>query len=264
MRPENPRPGWRAVLLGLIAATATVAVVLQGPIPQDPAYHAFSDQRMLFGIPHFWNVVSNVPFAIAGVLGLLVMGRKPSGMIAESSAAYAAFFSGAVLIAFGSAWYHLDPTNATLLWDRLPMTISLMAFFDLVIAEHVSSRLARRALVPLIAIGIASAAYWGVSERLGAPDLRPYVLVQFLPMLLIPLILLLYPSRLSRVRVLWLILAFYALAKAFELGDAAMYRVLGFMSGHTLKHFAAAAAMFTLIWGLRRRSPLPAELHRAG
>jgi hypothetical protein len=246
----------RAIILGLLAAAAVVAVVLYGPIPQDPAYHAFSDQRTLLGVPHFWNVVSNVPFAFAGVLGLLVVRRRPPGMIAEDAAAYAAFFAGAVLIAAGSAWYHLNPTNATLLWDRLPMTISLMAFLDLVIAEHVDGRLARRALFPLIVLGVASAAYWRLSERLGAPDLRAYALVQFLPMLLIPLILLLYPSRLRGPRVLWLIVGCYAIAKMFELGDAAVHRVLGGLSGHTLKHLAAAAGIFLLVWGLRRRSPL--------
>jgi hypothetical protein len=249
------RPDRRTVLLAFLAVTAIVAVVAYGPIPQDPAYHAFSDQRTLLGIPHFWNVVSNLPFALAGVIGLIVVARRPGGMVAGNAAAYAAFFAGAVLIAAGSAWYHLNPTNASLVWDRLPMTISLMAFFDVVIAEHVDARLARRALIPLNAIRIATAAWWGISDRLGAPDLRAYVIVQFLPMLLIPVILLLYPSRLGGVWVLWLILVFYGLAKAFELGDAAVHRVLGVISGHTLKHFAAAAGLFTLVWGLRHRSP---------
>ena len=34
------------------------------PIAQDPLYHAFADQRALLGVPHFWNVVSNLPFVL--------------------------------------------------------------------------------------------------------------------------------------------------------------------------------------------------------
>jgi hypothetical protein len=251
-----PRPiDHRLVLLGCVAVIAIAGVVAYGPIPQDPGYHAFSDQRKILGIPHFWNVVSNAPFAIAGVLGLMVVARRPKGMIAENALAYVLFFAGAVLIAIGSSWYHLNPTNAALLWDRLPMTISLMAFVGIVGGEHVDVRAARRALVPLVAIGIASAAYWGVSERLGHSDLRPYALVQFLPILLIPIILVAYPSRFTAPFVHWAILGCYAVAKLLELLDAQVHRALGVMSGHPLKHVVAAAAMFLLVWGIARRAP---------
>jgi hypothetical protein len=245
----------RFAVLGFIAGACTVGVMSQGPIPQDPAYHAFSDQRTILGVPHFWNVVSNAPFLLAGVLGLLVVARRPPGMVAENSRAYALFFLGAILIAIGSAWYHLDPTNATLVWDRLPMTISLMAFVAIVIGEHVDVGIARRVLLPLVAVGIASAAYWGVSERLGRSDLRPYAIVQFLPMVLIPLILLMYPSRLTKPWIHWLVFASYAVAKVLELLDGGVHRALGFASGHSLKHVAAAAAMFILVLGLRSRVP---------
>jgi hypothetical protein len=253
MSAEN-RQVFRAALLGVLAVAGILGVALSGPIRQDPAYHAFSDQRELFGIPHFWNVVSNVPFAVAGILGLWVIARRPRGMIAENSLAYVLFFAGAVLIAVGSGFYHVDPNDQTLVWDRLPMTISLMAFFDVVLGEHVGVRLARRALIPLVAVGIASAAYWGLSQTWGDPDLRPYAIVQFLPLVLVPLILLLYPSRLTKVRFLWCVLACYAVAKVFELFDAPVHRALGGVSGHTLKHLSAAGAMFVLARGLRSRT----------
>jgi hypothetical protein len=254
MAPTHAR-AWRAALLLVVSAAGIVGVALHGPIPQDPAYHAFSDRRTLLGVPHFWNVVSNLPFALAGIVGLVVVAQRPRGMLGENALAYGLFFAGAVIVAAGSAYYHLDPTNATLVWDRLAMTIALMAFFDVVIAEHLDARFARRALLPLVGIGIASVAYWAVSERHGAPDLRPYAVVQFLPLVLVPMILLLYPSRLTGVRVHWLILACYAVAKGFELADGPVHRALGAVSGHTLKHGAAAAGVFVLAWGLRRRVP---------
>ena len=223
-----------------------------GPISQDPAYHAFADQREILGVPHFWNVVSNVPFALAGILGLVVLARRPRGMIAENSLAYVLFFAGAILIAVGSGYYHLNPTNETLLWDRLPMTISLMAFFDVVIGEHIGVRLARRAIVPLVAVGIASAAYWGLCGR-GSASLRdrPVPAARAHSS---------HPDPLSipaeRGPVLWAVLACYAVAKVFELFDAPVHRALG-VSGHTLKHVAAAVAMFVLALGLRSRTSPP-------
>ena len=47
-------------LLVLSIVVITLAFLLP-PIPQDPAYHAFADQRTLHGVPHFWNVASSLP-----------------------------------------------------------------------------------------------------------------------------------------------------------------------------------------------------------
>jgi hypothetical protein len=98
-------------------------------------------------------------------------------------------------------------------------------------------------------------AAWVVSEHQGASDLRLYVLVQFLPMLLIPLILLLYPSRLTRAGLLWTLLALYAAAKALEHFDTAVFEHLGLLSGHTLKHLLAAGSLYGLLVALRLRQP---------
>jgi hypothetical protein len=45
------------------------------PLLQDQSYHQFADQRELFGIPNFWNVVSNLPFIAVGAVGLLQVRR---------------------------------------------------------------------------------------------------------------------------------------------------------------------------------------------
>lgn len=251
---SHAHPGWRAALLLLMAAMALVALVWHGPIPQPAGYHAFADQRALLGIPHFWNVVSSLPFTLTGLAGLWVLLRtRPPGAVAELKSCYATAFAGAVLIGLGSAWYHLRPDNATLVWDRLPMTVTFMAFFAIVIGEHIDARLARRALPGLLLAGLGSVAYWALSERLGLSDLRPYLLVQFLPMALIPLILLLYPSRLTGVGLLWTLLGLYGVAKALESFDAALFEQLELLSGHTLKHLLAAGSLGCLVVGLRVR-----------
>ena len=129
MRGNN----FRLSCLAGFTLLAIVVVFFIPPIPQDPAYHDFVDQRTLHGVPNFWNVASNLPFVIAGLLGLLVLlGRKPlPGGLPELKWAYVVFFAGVLLTGFGSAYYHLDPTNESLVWDRLPMTLAFMAFFPL-------------------------------------------------------------------------------------------------------------------------------------
>jgi hypothetical protein len=250
---------WRGALLLAIVLVAAVLVALQDPIAQPPDYHAFADQRSILGIANLMNVLSNLAFVLVGAVGLAAVLRAPSlpGGLVALRPAYAAFFAGAVLIGFGSALYHLAPDNALLVWDRLPMTLAFMALFSAVVGEHVDPELGRRLLWPLIVVGAASVLYWWFTERAGRGDLRPYLLVQFLPMLLVPLVMLLYPSRLDRTRELWALIGLYLLAKLLELGDAAIFAVGGILSGHTLKHLVAALAMAMLLRALltRRRRP---------
>jgi hypothetical protein len=155
------------------------------PIAQDPTYHDFADQRSLLGIANFGDVVSNVGFVVVGLLGLTyVVGRR--GMTVPPAASdcwpYAVFFVGVALVAVGSGYYHLAPSNGTLLWDRLPMTVAFMALFAAFIVDRIHSRLGVTVMLPLlIALGIASIAYWHVTEAAGHGDLRFYDLVQFYP-----------------------------------------------------------------------------------
>ncbi|GAB1595194.1 ceramidase domain-containing protein [Lysobacter claricitrinus] len=233
----------RAVLL-LITFAAVVVLAMHGPIPQDPGYHHFADTRTIAGVPNAWNVLSNLPFLIVGVHGLL---RAPQLAVARTRAGYVALCIGIAAVAFGSGAYHWAPSNTTLVGDRLPMTIAFMAFFALLLDERVVDDIRHRGLAALLVLGVASVAYWNVTERFGAGDLRPYVLVQFLPMLLVPLILVLRPSRWLDTR--WLVAALvgYALAKALEQFDAPVYAALGVVSGHALKHVVAALAAACIV-----------------
>jgi hypothetical protein len=58
------------LLYGLMIVSL-VALLPLPPLLQDQNYHQFADQRELFGIPNFWNVVSNLPFIAIGAAGLL-------------------------------------------------------------------------------------------------------------------------------------------------------------------------------------------------
>ncbi|HNG60439.1 MAG TPA: hypothetical protein PKZ52_11485, partial [Cellvibrionaceae bacterium] len=85
-------------------------------------------------------------------------------------------------------------------------------------------------------------------------DLQAYLLVQFLPMLIIPLILLLFPVNHSRPSAYWLLLVCYLLAKVCEHFDTVIYELGLGLSGHTLKHLIAAAGIFLLAVNYRRRT----------
>ena len=241
-------------LLVLCAVLAAGFIIAQGPIPQDADYHLFVDTREMWAIPNFWNVVTNIPFALVGLLGIYRL-RKPGkpGFIDETATAYTLLFFGTFLVAFGSSYYHLEPNNQTLVWDRLPMTIAFMALFSIVISEFISIRSGKALLLPLILAGMLSVLYWHVSEMKGSGDLRFYVMVQFYPMLAIPIILVCFRSRCTHVQAYWWLLALYITAKVFEHLDSEVYDMLGFISGHSLKHLFAALGIYVLLLYYQRR-----------
>jgi len=243
------------VLLAFTAVVTIATILSLGPIPQDVSYHLFVDTRKIWSIPNFWNVVTNAPFAIVGLLGLYQL-RNPGrlGFLNETATAYTLLFFGTLLIAFGSSYYHLQPNNLTLVWDRLPMTIAFMALFSIIISEFISVRSGRALLLPLILAGILSVIYWHISEIRGEGDLRLYALVQFYPMLASPIILLCFRSRCTHVQAYWWLLLIYIVAKAFEYLDGEVFAALGFISGHSLKHLTAALGIYVLLLFYQRRS----------
>jgi len=139
------------------------------------------------------------------------------------------------------------------------MTIGFAGLFSIIVGEFISVRAARRILVPLLAVGIASVVYWAFTEARGSGDLRPYAVVQFLPMLLIPVILLAYTPSIGSAKFYWLMLVFYVLAKLFEHFDATIFAAGQLVSGHTLKHLSASMTPATMLYSLMaRRSALAA------
>ena len=224
-----------------------LAVMAQPAIHQPLAYHHFADTRTLLGVPNFWNVLSNLPFLIVGIAGLAWTAARLKHIAPILQRPWLILFAGVALVGLGSSWYHLAPSNATLVWDRLPMTIAFMAFFAIILGEHIDLKLTHWLLWPLLIAGVASVFYWEATD-----DLRPYALVQFLPVLLIPLILVLYPRQGSGA--VWAALGFYVLAKLLEQFDPQVYAAFGRqMSGHSLKHVAAAVGMWALLAGLKGR-----------
>ena len=250
-------------LLIAVTGSAIAGVLLIAPIPQDIAHHYFFDQRSMYGIPNFWNVVSNLSYLLVGLSGFYLLSSYPKNVYLKQNRLFYVMYSLALcLVASGSSYYHLHPTNNTLLWERLPMTLAFMSFFCIVLADYISHRLAIIALFPLIALAIASVIYWHQTETTGADDLRYYALTQFLPMLLVALILLMFNQERSHSHLIWIMLTGYVLAKIFEMYDHEIYEYLGVVSGHTIKHVIAALSAYMLISRGEKVAIIKQALHR--
>lgn len=227
------------VLLGVLAAMA-VALLLAGPIAQWSDYHQFADRRAWLGLPNAADVLSNLPFALVGAWGL---------WRAAPHAAWRMFCLALIATALGSSYYHWHPTDARLVCDRIPIAWACLALVAALLVEHGQPRWADgRRLVALALAGGAAVVAWYASG-----DLRLYVAMQLLPILLVPLLLLL---RLPRERTAapalawWSVLACYGVAKAAEGLDHEVLHALGVVSGHTLKHLFAALGAALLLWGV--------------
>jgi hypothetical protein len=242
---------------GLAALAAAIAWLAVPPIPQDLAYHRLADSRAWLGIPNALNVLSNAGFLLIGALGLaFVLGR--GGRAFQEPAErwpYVVFFGGLLLTGVGSAYYHWAPGNARLAWDRLPLAITLMGLLAATIAERIGVKAARWLLGPLVALAAGSVIYWHYTEQRGAGDLRLYALVQFYPIVAVPLLLWWLPPRYTRGSDLLAAAATYAAAKVPELLDALILSVTRVVSGHTLKHLLAALAGYWVLHMLRYRRP---------
>lgn len=236
----------RVYLVLFLALVALIAVLSLPPIPQDPAYHDFTDTRTFFGIPSFLNVATNLAFLIVGVLGVHACA---TGSVAGARSAWLTCFGGVALVGLGSSYYHLAPDNDTLVWDRLPMSVGFMALLVAVLAEHLRPRLEKILLAPAILLGAVSVLVWHLAD-----DLRLYAWVQFMPLLVIPAVLLLFDSAYTHRRLLLVALAVYALAKLAEHYDRTVFEATGqIISGHSLKHLLAALALYIVYRMLQRR-----------
>lgn len=249
----------RALAPWLVAAGLAALAWALPPVAQPPGYHDFADQRACGGLPNCLDTASNALFVLAGAAGLWLLRRGvPVFRDRREQLSYRLFFVGAILVGFGSGYYHLEPGNGRLLWDRLAMMLTFMAWFAAIVGERVDPAAGRRLLPLLVATGLAAALWWGWSEAQGRGDLRFYGLMQLLPALLVPLLLWLHPPRYGGDRGILAVVGLYLLAFGFDLADRKVFGLTGgLVSGHTLKHAVAALAVHAATRHLRRRRPVP-------
>lgn len=254
------RPHLRSGLLALAAAALAALLWARGPIGQWAHYHRFADARSWLGVPNAADVLSNLPFLAIGAWALWRLRRAPSA--SPTLTAWRAFAVALVLTAIGSAVYHWSPGNDSLVGDRLPIAWACAALACAFLGERVGTQWSRpEVLAGALSFAALAVAFWWLTERAGEGDLRLYLFVQVLPMLLVPLGLVLglaatTPAA-TPARAWWAVLGCYVLAKGFEIADQAVFAALGALSGHTLKHLVAAAGA-----GLLLRAAVQAQTGR--
>lgn len=240
----------------LVAFLGALALASFGPaVAQHAHYHAFADQRSWFGVPCAMDVLSNLPFAVAGVWGLMVVGHKRSTPWDTRWALCAVFFAGLLVTAVGSTVYHWQPDNWGLAWDRVGMVGAFAGLLGMAAADRISTRSGVWVAGLVLVAGPLAVAVWYTSG-----NLMPWVVVQGGGMLLVIVLALRRPIPQAWGLPLLAVIAFYALAKLLELGDHAVYAWShGLVSGHSLKHMAAAMAAFPVLFvmhnGARVKSP---------
>ncbi len=252
------------LLLPLYLVAVLAGIQWVPPIAQDPAYHAFADQREWLGIPNFADVASNLPLLVAGLWGLgtvLTGARTGTGFARAAERRIAGvFFAAVAATAVGSAWYHLAPDNARLFWDRLPLALAFTSLPALLIAERAPiTRGAATLLGAWMLVGPASVLYWHIGELAGSSDLRPYFLLHGF-MLVLPPLLIALPTPFSHRHLVGIAFVLYLLAMAGDLFDHAVFGWLGgLVSGHTLKHLLVGVATALLVRRLQIRHCRRAE-----
>lgn len=260
----------------LIIAAAALGMAAYGPIEQPAGYHEFADQSTLWGVPHAGDVLSNAGFAlVAGWAATVLWPRRREPAMREGWPGYGLFLAALAATAIGSTFYHLAPDDARLVWDRLPIALACAGLLAAVHAERGSAeracrlRLARAVfdrppsgrgpgrpswlMWGYVAAAVSSVAWWRMTDLRGTGDLRPYLLLQGLPLVLIPLWQWSSARPLQERRAFGIAVLLYVAAKGFELADSVVYDAVAPLSGHTLKHVLAALAAAAIIRGLSNR-----------
>lgn len=235
------------LLLGLIGIIAIVGYIIVPPIGQNEEYHIFGDRATILSIPNFWNVISNVTFSLVGIFGIFSILK-----LKEVNWLFMTFLIGISLIGIGSGYYHYMPNSKTLIWDRLPMTIAFTSLISMVVSEFINNKAGRLLLLPLLALGFYSIFVW-----IKFDDLRLYALVQYVPIIAIPIILIFFKSE-NSTKGFWQLVIVYAIAKIFEIFDFEIYTLLKVISGHSIKHIIASLGVFLLIIDYKKTKSKPA------
>jgi hypothetical protein len=242
----------------VITLLALLAAVLAPAMPQWLSYHNFADARTMLSVPNFLNVGSNAAFLVVGVIGLYVaLGDRARFQFSIERWPYVVLFLGVLLTAAGSGYYHLAPDNTRLFWDRLPMTVAFMGLISAQIVDRISIRAGILLLLPMLLVGAGSVVYWRATESAGAGNVMPYGILQGYSVVMLLAITVLMPSRYTLGNYLYWVFAWYVASKLFETFDRTVFLAGHLVSGHTLKHLAAAVAGVPVILMLTRRTLRP-------
>ena len=127
----------------IIAFLGIAGLIWNGSIPQWASYHNFADKRSFCGIPNFFDTFSNFSFFVAGIYLLVKFqkAKKLNNFSIKDIIFYYAMALSLISLFLGSFYYHLQPNDIRLVWDRLPIAsffslLFLQILFEMKIIEN--------------------------------------------------------------------------------------------------------------------------------
>lgn len=235
-----------------VAATLTAAVVVAvvvglvvGPVTRAPGFHAYADRRAWLGVPNAGDVLSNLAFLVVAALAARRL-RAPA-LAAPRGLAIAAVVAVG-LVGVGSGAYHLAPGDAALAFDWAPIVLALVALTACVVGDRGGVALGRAVVLVGAPLALAVVAIWYAGGGTHGGDMRWYVALQGTAVLLPLVVALVAPGQIARLP-LAAALGAFVLARAFTARDAWWLATVG-ISGHALKHVAAAGAAGLALWAV--------------
>lgn len=226
------KKGWIFIALALFGVVFFLSV---SPIYDPVDVNVYADQRTFFGIPNFFLVAPGVIFFILGLMGLWKLGTQRKTFL---RAVWMVFFIASIGIGLGSGYYHLDPSDPRLFWDRISISTAFMALVAGVISERIALNRAKIIAPLLILAGMGSIFYWASSG-----DVRFYYLVQCFSIIALPLLCFCFPMKGDKY--IYGVVIFYVLAKLVEMGDGQIFSLTHQMiSGLTLKELCGAVGVY--------------------
>lgn len=248
------------VLMWAMAAALAVGLLAWGPVPLTAREHVYADLRPLLGIPHGANVLASLPLLCVALWGASAL--RHGAWPLPVARPLRLFFVVSACASVVAALYHLAPDHSGYVMAHMLMAAGFMLLLGGFLAERVDPRFgSRAACAAALLLPLAAGAWCGLSAlTTGTPDLRGLLLLQVLPVLLVPAGALGLSGSVTRTRDWMAMLGLYALAKGFELADATIHDLTaGWVGGHALMHLALAAVAAWLAY--RAASSAPREGH---
>lgn len=237
--------GRRGVLasLGSLMLLVVIGLLAWGPLPISAQAHRYADARAWLGVPNGANVLVNLPLFWLAVWGWCA--TRVSAWPRALRLPWQGFHLCVMAAALGAAMYHAAPGDMLMVAAR---TLQACAFVLLalgLLAERVDPRFGSGAAcsgaIALTALAGLVVALAGRQQ--GVADLRPLLLFEAIPVLLIPAAVLRVPRDQTSTSSWLVALALYSGAKLFELTDAPIFKATGWISGHTLMHLGCAGVV---------------------
>jgi hypothetical protein len=219
---------------------------LSYPLIQPADYHHFADTRLICGVRNGADVLSNLAILAAGLVNLSWCWRHRASDAVQMPGMMTASL-GFVMAAAGSAVYHFRPTDATLVWDRLPMTIIFAGVLAMLYTSVTGRRFLWSQMASLVAAAMLTALVWALFG-----ELWPYALLQYGG--LAAVVGFTYSRKVANASGWWALICCYGVAKLFETIDASVWIATDHvLAGHALKHIACGAAGFALLGIVKQR-----------